>query len=47
MLSDDEILKLIEEKLSDACGNLWEVLTPEERREAFNRLIIEYLGANW
>ena len=47
MLSEDEILELIEEKLEDALGDLWDVLTPEERKEAFSRLIIEYLGVNW
>jgi len=47
MLSDDEILEIIGQKLYDPLSDLWDVLTPEERKEAFNRLINEYVEANF
>jgi hypothetical protein len=47
MMSDDEMMEIIENKLQDPLGDLWDCLSPEERKEVFSRLIIEYLGDNW
>jgi len=43
----EELMTLIEKELEDAVGNLWDALTPEERRRVFNSLIIEWLSSNY
>ena len=35
MKTDEEIMDIINEELEDACNNLWDKLTPEERGRAF------------
>ena len=47
MLSDDQILELIKEKLSSGLDDLWDVLTPDERMQAFSRLIVEYVECTY
>ena len=47
MKTPDEIMDLIQENLSDGCDNLWDALTPEERRRAFTKLIIEWLESTY
>ena len=47
MMSDDEIMEVIAQKLYSPLNDLWDVLTPEERKEAFTRLIVEYVEATF
>lgn len=43
----DEIMKIIAEKLEEPLQDLWDALTPEERREAFSKRIIEYVESTF
>lgn len=47
MKTNEEIMELIEKHFESACDNLWDDLTPEERRQAFPNMISEYIGANY
>lgn len=47
MKTNDEIMELVEKYFESACDNLWDALTSEERRQAFPKLISEYIGANY
>ena len=47
MKSETEIMALISEKLEDALDELWDVLTPAERKRAFSGLVSEYVMCNY
>ena len=54
MKDRSELMNLVEKYLNDACMNLWDVLTPEERGVVFGRsglvgqtVIAEYVEMNY
>ena len=47
MKTDNELLELIDLHLAYSLGNLWDTLSPEERRRVFNQLINEYISVNY
>ncbi len=47
MKDSGELLELIEKHLESGLDDLWDSLTPEERKIVFVGLISEYVGANY
>ena len=48
MKDDGELLELIKKCLTDGLEELWDSLTPEERKTVFRKgLISEFIGANY
>jgi hypothetical protein len=47
MKNDDEILKIMEETLSDVLLELWDKLEPEERIRCGKQLFMEFLSTQW
>ena len=47
MKTDDELWRLIEKYLKEGLEELWDELTPEERRRVFPNLILEVVEANY
>ena len=45
--NDDQLIALIEKLLAKGLDELWDALTPEERRRVFPSLIVEHISSTY